>query len=94
MAKVRPLFATINEKCLHFFLNDEHLSVDESMLPYYGRHSSKQRILGKPVGWDTRCGYWPSVTDMLCSLNYIRGPRSLAAQGVLEHHGAWVRMSC
>jgi Transposase IS4 len=53
MAKVRPLFTKINEKCLQYFLNDECLSVDESMLPYYGRHSSKQRIMGKPI----RMGY-------------------------------------
>jgi len=43
----------VNEKCLEYFLNDEHLSIDESMLPYYGRHSSKQRIVGKPI----RMGY-------------------------------------
>ena len=52
-AKVRPLYAMINEKCLEYFLHDEHLSIDESMLPYYGRHSSKQRIVGKPI----RMGY-------------------------------------
>jgi hypothetical protein len=48
-SKVRPLFATISEKCLQLFLNDEHLSVDESMLPYYDRHCSKQRIVGKLI---------------------------------------------
>ena len=53
MSKVRLLFATINEKCLQLFLNDEQFSVDESMLPYYGTHSSKQRIVGKPI----RMGY-------------------------------------
>jgi len=53
MAKVRPLYFMINEKCLAYFLNEEHLSIDESMIPYYGRHSSKQRIVGKPV----RMGY-------------------------------------
>ena len=52
-SKVRPFYAAINEKCLEYFLNDECLSVDESMLPYYGRHSSKQRIVGKPI----RMGY-------------------------------------
>jgi len=53
MAKVRPFLAAVNEKCLNYFLNSEHLSIDESMLPYYGRHSSKQRIMGKPI----RMGY-------------------------------------
>ena len=52
-AKVRPLYSMINEKCLEYFLNDEHLNMDKSMLPYYGRHNSKQRIVGKPI----RMGY-------------------------------------
>jgi len=52
-AKVHPLYSMINEKCLEYFLNDEHVSIDKSMLPYYARHSSKQRTVGKP----TRMGY-------------------------------------
>ena len=61
MSKVRPFLSLINEKCLQYFLNEEHLSIDESMLPYYGRHSSKQRILGKPI----RMGYkmWVLATS-------------------------------
>jgi len=61
MAKIRPLFTLINEKCFQYFRNVEHLSIDESMLPYYGRHGSKQRILGKPV----RMGYkmWVLATS-------------------------------
>ncbi|XP_050302783.1 piggyBac transposable element-derived protein 3-like [Anthonomus grandis grandis] len=29
----------------------EHNSVDESMVPYYGRHPTKQFIRGKPIRW-------------------------------------------
>lgn len=28
---------------------EEHLYVDESMIPYYGRHYAKQFIRGKPI---------------------------------------------
>jgi len=48
-AKVRPLYSIINDKYLEYYLNDEDLSIDESMLPYYRRHSSKHRIVGKPI---------------------------------------------
>lgn len=34
---------------MEYFLNNERLTVDGSMLPYYGRPSSKQRIVGKPI---------------------------------------------
>ena len=53
MTKVRPLYNLINERCLKYSSNLSSICVDESMLPYYGRHSSKQRIVGKPV----RMGY-------------------------------------
>ena len=65
MAKVRPFYAMINQKCLECFLNEEELSIDESMLPYYGRHSSKQRIVGKPV----RMGY--KMWVLASSIGYV-----------------------
>ena len=64
MAKVRPIFTALVEKCLQYFPGDEHLSADESMVPYYGRHSAKQFIRGKPIRFgykiwclNTRLGY-------------------------------------
>ena len=53
MTKVRPLYNLINERCLKYSSNLSSICVDESMLPYHRRHSSKQRIVGKPV----RMGY-------------------------------------
>lgn len=53
MAKVRPLFTALNAKFITHFPRQQDLSVDESMVPYYGRHSAKQYIRGKPI----RFGY-------------------------------------
>ena len=53
MSKVRPLYNVINQSCLRFYSDLSFVCVDESMIPYYGRHSSKQQIVGKPV----RMGY-------------------------------------
>ena len=50
--KLRPIFQQLN-KGARFFLDSDRYSVDEIMVPYYGRHSSKQFIHGKPV----RYGY-------------------------------------
>jgi len=33
MAKVRPLFTALNSKFLHHFPRQQHLSVDEFMVP-------------------------------------------------------------
>ena len=55
MSKVRPLLSMVKEKFIHYFqfLKTHNLSIDESMVPYYGRHSAKQFIRGKPI----RFGY-------------------------------------
>lgn len=48
-AKLRPLFDAINERNLQFGLFSHNLSIDEEMVPYFGRHSAKMFIKGKPV---------------------------------------------
>lgn len=60
--KLRPLLEHLQSKFLVLNPLDEHLSIDESMIPYYGRHFAKQFIKGKPI----RFGYknWA-----LCSSN-------------------------
>lgn len=49
MAKVRPLFTSLNKSFVESFPRSRQLSIDESMVPYYGRHSAKQYIRGKPI---------------------------------------------
>ena len=51
--KLRPFYNLINKRCLKFRTNTETLSIDESMVPYFGRHPCKQRIANKPI----RVGY-------------------------------------
>ena len=47
--KVRPLFTNLNSCSLMYMPQSKHLSVDETMIPYYGNNSAKQYIRGKPV---------------------------------------------
>lgn len=60
-AKLRPLFDLVNEKLVQFGVFAEHLSIDEQMVPYFGRHSCKMFIRGKPI----RFGYknWVLCSD-------------------------------
>jgi len=51
--KLRPLLDHMQRKFLALNPLEEHLSIDESMIPYYGRHFAKQYIRGKPI----RFGY-------------------------------------
>lgn len=53
MAKLRPLMNLLNQKFLQWGVFHKELSIDEAMVRYFGHHSSKQFIKGKP----TRFGY-------------------------------------
>lgn len=60
-AKMRPLLNRINQNFLQYSPIEEFHSIDEAMVPYFGRH---QFIRGKPIRWGykmwtgtTRLGY-------------------------------------
>lgn len=53
MFKLRKLSDVLIKKFNQFGVFHENISIDESMVKYYGRHSAKQFIRGKPV----RFGY-------------------------------------
>ncbi len=52
-AKVRPLLEILNDNFLKYggVFGQGIVSIDESMIPYFGRHPAKQFIRGKPVRW-------------------------------------------
>ena len=47
--KVRPLFDAIDKQCVAHYRPEQHLSVDESMVSYFGKHGAKQYIHRKPI---------------------------------------------
>ncbi|XP_050340554.1 piggyBac transposable element-derived protein 3-like [Bactrocera neohumeralis] len=49
MAKLRRFFDIRNRKFKQFGIWSKFLSIDEQMVPYFGRHSCKMFILGKPI---------------------------------------------
>nr|XP_023013431.1 piggyBac transposable element-derived protein 2-like [Leptinotarsa decemlineata] len=53
MAKIRPLMKSLNQKFQQYGVFHQELSIDEAMVKYFGHHSAKQFIRGKPV----RFGY-------------------------------------
>ena len=61
-SKVNLLFKMINESCLQNIIPEKNVSIDESMVPYYGCHGCKQYIQNKPV----KFGYklWVAATPL------------------------------
>ena len=47
-AKVRLLMNKLNEQCLANYFPEQSVSIDESMVQYFGRHGCKQYMRNKP----------------------------------------------
>jgi len=52
-AKIQPIYDVLNKNLMQFGCFTKHLSIDESMVPYFGGHSAKMFLKGKPI----RFGY-------------------------------------
>ena len=48
-AKVQALFKSINDQRILYYQPTQHVSVDASMVPYFGKHGARQCIHGKPI---------------------------------------------
>ena len=61
-------------QCFEHFTPSQHKSIEESMVPYFGRHGSKQYIHGKPI----KFGYklWVMATPLAYRIQF----RSYAAK--------------
>lgn len=65
-SKVRPLISSINANYMKHWPVSQNLSVDESMIPYYGHHGCKQHIHGKPIRFGFKIWSLNSSTDGYC----------------------------
>jgi YD repeat-containing protein len=78
-AKLRPLFVHMNTAFVAAFCREQNLSIDESMVPYYGRHGCKQFIRGKPI----RFGY--KVWSLNTPLGYMIQFEPYQGKGGVTH---------
>ena len=49
MSKKAPVYKMLNQNLIQFGIFNKLLSVNKSMVPYFGRHSPKMFIRGKPI---------------------------------------------
>ena len=59
--KVRLLITMLNRRFMAHVPSTNSFSVDESIIPYYGRHGCKQFIRGKPLRFGFKC--WVLATS-------------------------------
>lgn len=61
-SKMRPLFDSLNKNFFEYAPVEENHSIDEAMVPYFGRHGCKQFIRGKPIRWGYK--FWVGTTRL------------------------------
>ena len=61
-AKVRTILGKLNDRCLQLYLPEQTVSVDESMVPYFGRHGCKQYMKNKPVKFGYK--FWVAASPL------------------------------
>ena len=55
-SKLRPLISSLPKKFMLHFVPSQHISHDEAMVEYFGKHSCKQAIRNKPIRFG--CKVW------------------------------------
>ena len=73
MAKVEPLYDLLNKKIQQFGIVHEDLSIDESIVSYYGRHSCKQFIRAKPIRFGYKLWVLASATGLPYKIEIYQG---------------------
>ncbi|XP_039297935.1 piggyBac transposable element-derived protein 3-like [Nilaparvata lugens] len=78
MWKLRPFMNLLQEKFHEQFRPEQHLDFDESMIPYYGKHSCKQFIRGKPIRFGYKAWCVNTVDGYLVSFDIYQGKQMSA----------------
>lgn len=78
MWKLRPITDHLKANMIRNFHPEQHLSYDESMIAYFGRHGCKQFIKGKPVRFGYKVWSLCTPTGYLVNFEIYQGsnPRS------------------
>ena len=79
-AKLESYFSRLNKSFLKNFekVFSREIAIDETMVPYYGRHSCKQHIHGKPIRFSYKL--WSACTRAGYLVQFIPYQGSKAAQ--------------
>lgn len=71
--KIRLLLTLLNRRFMRHMPKANMFSVDESMVPYYGRHNCKQFIRGKPIRFGFKVWALCTASGYACQLEPYPG---------------------
>lgn len=83
--KIRPLMDKLKATFLEHFVPEQDISYDESMVKYYGKHSCKQFIRGKPIRFGFKMWCLNSKDGYLINFDLYQGknPRANTTDEIL-----------
>ena len=84
--KVRQLFEHLNSTFKQFF-TVVHYSIDESIIPYFGKHGTKQFICGKPIRFGFKLWCITSSEGFLFHSEFYCGSDTKLKETCLGHGG-------
>ncbi|CAH2104217.1 unnamed protein product [Euphydryas editha] len=73
MTKLRPLMNNLKQKFLDHTPIEQHLTYDESMIEYFGRHGCKQCIRNKPIRFGYKCWCLNNSSGYLTNFEVYQG---------------------
>lgn len=71
--KLRPLKNLLQNRFLKHFIPEQELNYDESMIKYFGRHSCKQFIRGKPIRFGFKAWCINTASGYLVNFDFYQG---------------------
>ena len=72
-SKVRPMVELLQRKFMQHFQPSQHLSHDESIIEYFGKHSCKQCIRNKPIRFGYKVWCLSSTYGYLINFDLYQG---------------------
>lgn len=87
MWKLRPFMNKIKEKFMKYYVPEENISYDETMVKYYGKHPCKQFIRGKPIRFGYKLWSLCSVDGYLVTFEIYQGKAVKGNSDYEKHFG-------
>lgn len=73
--KLSPIIKELKKSFLEFNIWDTESSIDEAMIPYFGRHGMKQHIQGKPIRFGYKAWCWNKKNGYLIDFDIYQGAK-------------------
>ena len=94
MGKISPFYEELERNFQQFGIFHPKLSIDESMVPYYGHHSAKMFIRGKPIRFGYKIWMLCSNTGYPYAMRIYSGKSSEKENSPLGSRVVWDLLSC